>query len=1030
MPKTIYFEGTTFYVPDDFSDAEIQGMLAQSSAPQAGAKPGDPRFFAPNSSSSGFFAPAQATASGAVNAFDAVGQSSVARRLGMSLGYAAQQDPDHYAYLLRLQDQSSIPPAISAGNEKQIQEWVDANSIDPHYFTTIAPVTAAWASDPDNASVAGVKEILRFGGIEQNATAMRWIQASARNPLPNFPAGTISAQPPVTPSWWNNLKSKTSNGINDAGNWIVDQIYDTFHPSAPVTPQHDEFSDEAAAATRERFNADNPTNSSTSLRYRSPAKPGTPQGPMPGPSLEDIANAELVREGHEPTIRDISSRDRLNPLEQQMYADQLRKIYAQVTLDVERGMHGDGWTPQAEFDTQPQGTWFTTKDPLVYESQLARLVAEAHPDFARWIGLPSAVGYRTLDVVNPDAAKHAEEILPLGAIFEHDKSKAGRFAQGVAEGLGSLTTPANVAMMVGTMGLGTTAKVGAAALDSQMLANFLEKAGPRWVSALFAAGMLPGDFEQGSVAYNQMKNGQYDDAWRTFGQLAVSGTLTLLAGAHALRGESTVGEAPDESGDDEDGGGSGPGPLARGAFVRNLSQVADAVSQSKLLERSPERARELLAGIFRDNESLQIPAQQFNDYFTGKSMDPAAVAGELGATNYADAAATPGGKVEVPIEGFLGELAPEHQQGLLPDVVDPESAGQQAEDQDGERVDANPVARIADSGGFAASVEQKIYDRLRTYHLPDRVIRPNATAMRDFVMAHAAEQGLTPEAFYERYEDTLFKRGAKKFDPAKFYDLALAKKIADDPAGAIREYNALQGAKGGSILSVDDARELSEFYRADKSRASNVQSAATKFIQDLYQERLRAPVREGHEPLVLSTAGGTGAGKSSFLDTPGGRALNSKADFVYDGTLGDKGKAVMNIQQALDANPNRNVAVFYIYRDPVEAFRNGVLKGAMEDGPRKGRTVPLDAHLQTHVNARKAVEGLREMYAADPRVKFYAVDNTHGKGNARVVGFDSLPAINEDGLRERLQNVLDEELRTGDISKVVAERSRDRSRPN
>jgi len=195
-----------------------------------------------------------------------------------------------------------------------------------------------------------------------------------------------------------------------------------------------------------------------------------------------------------------------------MYADQLRRTYAAAVLAVERGMHGYGWTPQAAFDTQTQGTWFTTKDPLVYESQLARLIAEAHPDFARWIGLPSLSEYRTLDVVNPDAAQYGEEILPLGAIFEHDKSKVGRFAQGVAEGLGSLTTPANVAMMVGTMGLGTTAKVGAAALDSPKLVSFLENAGPRWVSALFAAGMLPGDFEQGSVFYDQMKNGQYDGA--------------------------------------------------------------------------------------------------------------------------------------------------------------------------------------------------------------------------------------------------------------------------------------------------------------------------------------------------------------------------------------------------------------------------------------------------------------------------------------------------------------------------------------
>ena len=87
----------------------------------------------------------------------------------------------------------------------------------------------------------------------------------------------------------------------------------------------------------------------------------------------------------------------------------------------------------------------------------------------------------------------------------------------------------------------------------------------------------------------------------------------------------------------------------------------------------PSKFQEALQTIFQGDDSLRIPVQQFNDYFNGKSMDPAAVAGEIGASNYADVAATPGGYVEVPVENFLGKLDPEHQQGLLPDVVDPAS---------------------------------------------------------------------------------------------------------------------------------------------------------------------------------------------------------------------------------------------------------------------------------------------------------------------------------------------------------------------
>ena len=96
-----------------------------------------------------------------------------ARALQGALFYASQQDPEQYARLLRIQELTGIPPEVSKGNEKQIQQMLDARRIDPQAFTAVAPRTAVWASHPDNAAVAGVDEIQRFGGIEQDAATMR-----------------------------------------------------------------------------------------------------------------------------------------------------------------------------------------------------------------------------------------------------------------------------------------------------------------------------------------------------------------------------------------------------------------------------------------------------------------------------------------------------------------------------------------------------------------------------------------------------------------------------------------------------------------------------------------------------------------------------------------------------------------------------------------------------------------------------------------------------------------------------------------
>jgi hypothetical protein len=96
-----------------------------------------------------------------------------ARALQGALFYASHQDPDQYARLLRIQEQTGIPPVISKGHETEIEQMLDATLIDPHAFTAIAPRMAVWASNPDNAAVAGVREIQRLGGVEQSAAAMR-----------------------------------------------------------------------------------------------------------------------------------------------------------------------------------------------------------------------------------------------------------------------------------------------------------------------------------------------------------------------------------------------------------------------------------------------------------------------------------------------------------------------------------------------------------------------------------------------------------------------------------------------------------------------------------------------------------------------------------------------------------------------------------------------------------------------------------------------------------------------------------------
>src|SRR3546814_14261932 len=118
--------------------------------------------------------------------------------------------------------------------------------------------------------------------------------------------------------------------------------------------------------------------------------------------------------------------------------------------------------------------------------------------------------------------------------------------------------------------------------------------------------------------------------------------------------------------------------------------------------------------------------------------------------------------------------------------------------------------------------------------------------------------------------------------------------------------------------------------------------------------------------------------------------------------------AVDKVEQALAAG--RDVRIAYVYRDPVEALTGGAIPRAERQAVKfgSGRTVPLAEHAKTHIGVRPVMEALAARYADDPRVELAAIDNSHGKGNSRIAELADLPRVEEDSLRERLSEALEE----------------------
>jgi hypothetical protein len=221
------------------------------------------------------------------------------------------------------------------------------------------------------------------------------------------------------------------------------------------------------------------------------------------------------------------------------------------------------------------------------------------------------------------------------------------------------------------------------------------------------------------------------------------------------------------------------------------------------------------------------------------------------------------------------------------------------------------------------------------------------------------------------------------------------------------EYAALPETKGGKVISVDEARELSPDYREDRSRSAEVHEPASALAKRMYADRLKLTPEEAGGEVVMFTAGGTGAGKTTALRDAGFDVDSPHT--VYDTNMNGYESSKTKIEQALAAG--RPVEIVFVYRDPLESLTGGALPRA----ERMGRTVTAEAHAETHNNALPSVIRLAEDYKVDPRVRFTVVDNSLGKGNAKLSTLAEIAPKHYTVSTEEIRNVTEAEFEAGRI---------------
>jgi hypothetical protein len=229
-------------------------------------------------------------------------------------------------------------------------------------------------------------------------------------------------------------------------------------------------------------------------------------------------------------------------------------------------------------------------------------------------------------------------------------------------------------------------------------------------------------------------------------------------------------------------------------------------------------------------------------------------------------------------------------------------------------------------------------------------------------------------------------------------------KYLKNPSGMLAEYTKQFGDK---TANADNARRLFADVGYNGKNSAAVQEASSALNKDVWRKALTNP-----QPHAVLYAGGSGSGKTSAVKgiLP---HIEEHAAAVLDGNLSKMSSAMARIHEAQEAG--KEAKVVYVYREPVEAWTEGVIKRMRDNKAEMGRVVPMSTFLQNAPGSLDVAKQLKKN-----GIEVYAVDNSRGRGNAVVMddaSFEKLSYPSQSALRSKLMAATNKMLKEGKITK-------------
>lgn len=207
-------------------------------------------------------------------------------------------------------------------------------------------------------------------------------------------------------------------------------------------------------------------------------------------------------------------------------------------------------------------------------------------------------------------------------------------------------------------------------------------------------------------------------------------------------------------------------------------------------------------------------------------------------------------------------------------------------------------------------------------------------------------------------------------------------------------------SKYGNVVNSYSFRP---YFKADGYNGSNaaaVQEPSSELAKMAWANGLK---NEGQFATLF--AGGSGTGKTSAIkNIELAKDMVDNSAVILDGNLSSYGSAIKKIKQANDAG--KVSPILYVYREPVDAMINGVVKRSINNIDEMGRIVPTKVVADNHIGSWKTVKRL-----AEEGNTVISIDNSLGAKNAKIVPLNDLTEKVKYPSVEELTKLLNEEIK-------------------